>query len=416
MADIIPSFYCFSLKKYLYLRKRIVMKRLRENYSTIHYLKKNFPFFSPIYSILSKTFSHLRQPQLKNLTALILTFFHHSSFSIYDLAKSFPSNTSQKHKHKALIRSLNNIPLNDDFWKAYIRLIFALPGFRIRKRKYISILLDTTTLKDDFWILAACISFEGRSIPIYLKMWSGVNEPYDYWERVIKFMKKLREFLPDKYSYIVVADRGFRGEQLPNWCKKLKIDYIIRIHDDYHVRLKNGKEWQQISLFSKGLYTCSEIGKKTQMEGNIVVSELIDVDKIEATGKKKDDVNKKKTKWYLQTNLSNSELVIDTYYKRMQIEESFKDLKHVLHWEKYTKNVPKKEYIEKCVTISCLSYAIQMSLGNYEKVSEKEEERSSLLSRWRNLMNRGIEFTSKIMKIFIAVVSVNIWRIEQIFY
>jgi len=31
-------------------------------------------------------------------------------------------------------------------------------------------------------------------------------------------------------------------------------------------------------------------------------------------------------------------------------------------------------------------------------------------------MNRGIEFTSKIMKIFIAVVSVNIWRIEQIFY
>jgi hypothetical protein len=92
------------------------------------------------------------------------------------------------------------------------------------------------------------------------------------------------------------------------------------------------------------------------------------------------------------------------------------DLKHVLHWEKYTKHVPKKEYIEKCVTISCLSYAIQMSLGNYEKVSEKEEERSSLLSRWRNLMNRGTEFTSKIMKIFIAVVSVNIWRIEQIFY
>jgi len=77
-------------------------------------------------------------------------------------------------------------------------------------------------------------------------------------------------------------------------------------------------------------------------------------------------LNIKKTKWYLQTNLFNSELVIDTYYKRMQIEESFKDLKHVLHWEKYTKNVPRKEYTEKCVTISCLSYAIQMSFENYE--------------------------------------------------
>jgi hypothetical protein len=66
-----------------------------------------------------------------------------------------------------------------------------LPGFKIRKRKYISILLNATTLKDDYWILAACISFEGRSIPIYLKMWSGANEPYDYCKRVIKFMKNI---------------------------------------------------------------------------------------------------------------------------------------------------------------------------------------------------------------------------------
>lgn len=393
------------------------MKKRRENYSTIHYLKKNFPLFSPIYSILSKSFSHLSQPQLKNLSSLIITFFHHTSFSLYAIAQSFPSNTSQKHKHKALIRALDNLSLDDNFWKAYIKLIFALPGFAIRKRKYISILLDATTLKDDYWILAASISFKGRSIPIYLKMWSGVNESYDYWKRVIGFVKELRAFLPDGYRYIIVADRGFRGEQLPKWCKKLKIDYIIRIQDDYYVRFKNGETWQQISLFSKGIYLDLEIGKSSQVEGNVVVSEVVDVDKVES-GKgrrKKEEVDKNKTRWYLQTNLEEEEMVVDTYYKRMQIEESFRDLKGVLHWEKYTKKVPKKEYMERCVVVSCLSYAIQMSLGGYERVSEKEEERSSLLSRWRNLMNRGIEYMNKIMKIFIAVISVNIWRLEHIF-
>jgi len=35
------------------------------------------------------------------------------------------------------------------------------------------------------------------------------------------------------------------------------------------------------------------------MEGNIVVSELIDVDKIEAKGKKKDDVKYKENKMVL---------------------------------------------------------------------------------------------------------------------
>jgi hypothetical protein len=49
------------------------------------YLEKNFSLFAPIYSILSKTFSHLTQPQLKNLTALILTFFHHFSLYAADL-------------------------------------------------------------------------------------------------------------------------------------------------------------------------------------------------------------------------------------------------------------------------------------------------------------------------------------------
>jgi len=45
----------------------------------------------------------------------------------------------------------------------------------------ITLALDATTLKEDFWILAVTVSFNGRGIPLYLKCWKGVNESYLYY-------------------------------------------------------------------------------------------------------------------------------------------------------------------------------------------------------------------------------------------
>ena len=382
-------------------------------------LKKQFPLFKFVYALISHTFCHLSLPQVKNLASLVLTFFYNTSFALYDIAKYFPANTSQKHKYKALVRALDALSLNKHFWRSYVKTIFALPHFRIRSRRYITILLDATTLKEDFWVLAASISYKGRSIPIYLKMWKGVNKRYDYWGRVKKFVKQMRRLLPDRYSYIIVADRGFKGSKLPRWCKELDLDYIIRIQDDYHVRLKDGEEWEQLGLFSSGIYSCSAIGKESQIEGNVVVNEIVDADKVTkplGKGEKKDKTRAKaQAKWFLQTSLNDKDFVVDTYLKRMQIEESFKDLKSHLYWEKYTEKLPKKDRIEKCVVISCLSYAIQLSIGSCEKISKKEEKMTSLLNRFRNALHRSLQHLSRVMPAFIAVVLVNIYRIDKLF-
>ncbi|MFZ5985989.1 MAG: hypothetical protein ACOYWZ_02565, partial [Bacillota bacterium] len=77
------------------------------------------------------------------------------------------------------------------FGRVILRLYFVYLNFRLGKRKYISLLIDATTLKDDFWILSASISFCGRAIPVYLKIWTGVNTSYDYWDRVKEFLKGL---------------------------------------------------------------------------------------------------------------------------------------------------------------------------------------------------------------------------------
>lgn len=89
---------------------------------------------------------------------------------------------------------------------------------------------------------------------------------------------------------------------------------------------------------------------------------------------------------YLQTNVRERKgFIAGVYGKRMQIEEGFRDWRRVM-WEEYMARVPKAAYMEKCVVISGLSYAIQVSLGRYEEVGKVEERRSGWLIRWRSAM------------------------------
>ena len=52
-------------------------------------------------------------------------------------------------------------------------------------------------------------------------------------------------------------------------------------------------------------------------------------------------------------------------YSRMWIEESFRDLKQELGWEKYTEKIPSKGRLEKVVVISLISYVIGIMVGRF---------------------------------------------------
>jgi len=221
----------------------------------------------------------------------------------------------------------------------------------------------------DFWLLALSISFKGRSIPILIKSWKGVGVHYDYWKRVKETLQELKRILPDKYTYEIVADRGFQGVKLFDICKKLGLDYIVRINDCYLVKERGGKEFLQLSLFQDGFHNLDFLGKTHRSEGvNVCVN---------SQKTKEGDT----AKWYLATNkqISRSE-AIESYTTRFWIEESFKDLKSKLHWEKYTEKIPKEHRLVKSIILSCLSYAIQTAIGNQLKMSASEKERTSIFN------------------------------------
>lgn len=353
--------------------------------------------------LIKKPFKQLFKPQIQCLAETIVSFFfNHKRFSLREISSHLLGETNVKHKDKRFINFLDNLNINLDFWKSVVVLIFTLPNFKLNLRKHITILVDATTLKDDVWILSACISFQGRSIPIFMKTWKNPNKTYDYWKRVDIFLKELREVLPPNRKYVIVADRGFQGIEMYLILNRYKFDYIIRLTENYCVREDGDQKYIDLSLFETGYYHEIELSKKSNMKTNLAISTL-----------KKEEGGKKK--FYVMTSLKIEEAPIEEYARRMWIEETFRDLKSELGWENYTKKIPQKERLEKCTIISSISYAIQICIGSKITIPKSEEKRTSVLRRFKNAFIAQYRTISSVYKKVITSFLVGIYRNKYVF-
>lgn len=363
----------------------------------------NKQILSFLFTLVKSNFKQLNKSQQFNLADLLLAFFYHTSFSTYDISSGLSGDTSTKHKNKRLIYFLDSLEIDIAFWKSVIMSIFSLPGFRLKSRNVLTLAIDATTLKADFWLLAVTISYKGRGIPILIKSWEGVHEPYKLWERVRETLEDLRAILPPNYKYEILADRGFQGDIVFDLCEELGLDYVIRVNDSYKVKEKGGKSYIQLSLFNDGYYFIESFGKTKSSKG---VNLVVNTKQFEG----------ETARWYLATNIKESQAnVVSKYEQRFLIEETFKDLKTRLHWEKYTKKIPTKERLTKNIIISSLSYTIQLAFGNQLEMSDSERKTTSIFNKFRQTLRRGTRELEKIIFKFQAMIATYIYRNKSLF-
>jgi hypothetical protein len=343
-------------------------------------------FARKTYQILKRTFPHYNKYTLDTMAEVLLAMFSHQRFTLRHIASRLLGETNVKHKLKRLQNFLDNLVLDQQFWQSYVQTLFCLPYMKLGRRSRITLLIDGTTLKDDFWVLAASISYRGRSIPVYLQIWEGVNVSFDYWRRVETFARTLKELLPDKYEYELIGDGGFEGARMFNLCKALDWDQVIRINGSYKIKTEGGQEFVQLHLWDAGSYRKVVIGQTNPTEGlNLSVCESDDFER----------------RWYLATSIDPTRAAQD-YKRRMWIEETFKDLKSVLKWETYTAKIPTGGRLQKLIVLSCLSYAIQLCLGTQVSVPPSEEAKTSLLQRFRHIYSSAYRKTEEIYARMIA--------------
>jgi len=69
--------------------------------------------------------------------------------------------------------------------------------------------------------MCASIIVKDRAIPLYFTMRNDPQkkDQYDHKKMELAFIKGLRHVLSKKYSYVIVADRGFGNDRFIKTCK-----------------------------------------------------------------------------------------------------------------------------------------------------------------------------------------------------
>jgi hypothetical protein len=152
----------------------------------------------------------------------------------------------------------------------------------------------------------------GRALPLYF---ATITYPIESaGSQTIREFISLLGFAPH-----LVFDRGFESPYLVPFLVKEKIPFTIRFKKDKHI-LYNLKEIPMCNLpwFEKDCKV--EVYENTNLR--VVVSEKLS-ERVDSEGKEE--------AWYLITNdyTASKEQIVAQYYFRFEIEETFKDLKHV---------------------------------------------------------------------------------------
>ena len=189
-------------------------------------------------------------------------------------------------------------------------------------------------------MLSAEIPLKGRSIPVYREIFSSGTLK----GRASGFLSKLRGLLAQDSSVIIIMDAGF-GEDWLQAIEQQGWDWILRIRKGKNIRLMpegawinlktdfppigtRAKSYAQASIMSRHAHACRIVTKKKSEQRT-------------TSGYRKrpsnyhvgNDTYRRAAKepWILATILSSQDCstpqIVAYYSKRMQIEESFRDVK-----------------------------------------------------------------------------------------
>jgi len=171
--------------------------------------------------------------------------------------------------------------------------------------------VDFTSNEDYFLILSASVIVNNRSVPLYFTMRNYPKRKYQYDHKKMEmaFLKGLKHALSKKYSYVIVADRGFGNERFISLCQEIGFEYLIRITPNLKISCNNQEGIMESMCNDDGIYDCEVTNWKKRM--TLYKS------------------SNEQGEWYLFSNiagLDHKEAVV-IYKDRFKIEKCFQDLK-----------------------------------------------------------------------------------------
>lgn len=251
--------------------------------------------------------------------------------------------------------------------------------FNVTKESFINI---DFTIFEPFATLCFAIQTQvGRAIPVWIET---LKYPIKKDSQNIFILESLEKFIKIVgCKFKIVADRGFIGEYLINGFTNLGLTFYVRMKAGKSVirELKNKDKIISLRKVKWLDFTA------------IIYSRKLRVIRSSTTLQKKLNASEC---WYIITNDFETprETILNTYYHRFEIEEAFKDLKHVFNMnQNYFK---RKETIEAIIWFQILGFWLLWLTSHIPKLKEEitvniKKQLSWFKTAWEQLMTERIQ-------------------------
>lgn len=200
--------------------------------------------------LIEHYFSRYSSSFLTNLELMIKSMLRSGSCNTSELARAMNHETKEgfKANDMRIYRFLQNksFQIDDQIWRCYFQILFDAMEERglIQLGDQIPIKIDFTTSIDDFLILSASVDFNGRSVSLYFTMrnYPKRSGQMDQKKMEEAFARALKHLLSKKYTYVIVADRGFGNKRFSSLCRSCGFDYVLRMNDNLGLDVNGEKK------------------------------------------------------------------------------------------------------------------------------------------------------------------------------
>lgn len=273
------------------------------------------------------------------LLACIQSLLKGSSTTVTSMGRGISNKAFEKHRIKRADRLLSNDYLNAEapfIYKAICKL------FCTNQQPVIAVDWSDLDCYSRHFLLRAALTVKGRTITLYQEV--HTNQTKDKAATHKAFLDKLKGMMPEQCKPIIVTDAGYKSP----WFKAVKAlewDIVGRVRKSCLYSLNQGQTWQPIDdlykiasqrpkLFEEtqitrsNAFKCSLVLVKQKDKGRHALNRNGDKKRSRASLK---HVQGARDPWLLATSLpvhrNLAKQAIAIYQQRMQIEESFRDMK-----------------------------------------------------------------------------------------
>ncbi len=286
---------------------------------------------------LAKAFDAMHADRVTSLLGAVMALLSCGRLVLMDLARSYPNATRVRAPLKRLDRLLSNPHLTQErSW-----LYGAMSGLLLTiDRPLIGVDWSPLDRRERHQLLRASLMFEGRPLTLWEEVYPTAKLGNPKVERA--FLQTLAQFIPAGAQPIILTDAGFRTP----WFRavtELGWDYIGRLRGtNTNIRFGKKKAWQKISSLltqrrckTKALgeveltklhpWPCYLIRSRLPRKGRQLLTKSGTACKSSRSRKAQ---RRGSETCLLVTSLDASAArIVRCYRQRMQIEESFRDLK-----------------------------------------------------------------------------------------